>query len=103
MVLSFALSPLLGIGLFLTATGIFGVLAFAIARRSKELALRVALGATNHGLRRLVAAHTLRLLFTGATAGVAATLALTRIVRAAGGEGSPFDTPGGRPSPCRCW
>ena len=94
MALSFALSPLLGIGLFLTATGIFGVLAFAIARRSKELALRVALGATNHGLRRLVAAHTLRLLVTGATAGVAATFALTRMVRAAGGEGSPFDTPG---------
>ena len=66
MVFSLALSPLLGIGLFLTATGIFGVLAFAIARRSKELALRVALGATNHGLRRLVAAHTLRLLVTGA-------------------------------------
>jgi len=92
--LSLALSPLLGIGLFLTATGIFGVLAFAIARRSKELALRVALGATNHGLRRLVAAHTLRLLVTGATAGVTATFVLTRMVGAAGGGGSPFDTPG---------
>ena len=94
MALSYALSPLLAVGLFLTATGIFGVLAFAIARRSKELALRVALGATNHGVRRLVAAHTLRLLLTGATAGVAATFALTRMVRAAGGGGSPFDTPG---------
>ena len=94
MALSVALSPLLGIGLFLTATGIFGVLAFAIARRSKELALRVALGATSHSLRRLVAVPTLQLLVTGATAGVAATFALTRIVRSAGGEGSPFDTPG---------
>ena len=52
-----------------------------------------ALGATNHSLRRLVAAHTLRLLVTGATAGVAATFALTRMVRSAGGEGSSFDTP----------
>ena len=46
-ILAFALamSPLLAIGVFLTATGIFGVLAFAIARRAKELALRIALGA----------------------------------------------------------
>ena len=43
---------------------------------------------------RISAAHTLRLLVTGATAGIAATFVLTRMVRAAGGEGSSFDTPG---------
>ncbi len=94
MVLTYALSPLLGIGMFLTATGIFGVLAFAIARRSKELALRAALGATSRELARMVAMHTFWLLGTGACAGVAGTFALTRMVRAAGGGGSPFDTPG---------
>jgi len=94
MTLTYAISPLLGIGLFLTATGIFGVLAFAIARRSKELALRVALGATSRELGRLVVVHTFWLLATGVIAGVAGTFALTRMVRAAGGAGSPFDTPG---------
>lgn len=94
MVVTYAMSPLLGIGVFLTATGIFGVLAFAIARRSNELALRVALGATRASVSGLVIGHTLRLLATGAIAGAVGTFALTRMVRAAGGGGSPLDTPG---------
>ena len=94
MMLGYAMSPLLGIGVFLTATGIFGVLAFAIARRAPELALRVALGASRASLARLVVVHTLRLLATGCAAGVGGTFALTRLVRAGGGGGSPFDTPG---------
>lgn len=94
MVLAVAMGPLLGIGIFLTATGIFGVLAFAFARRANELALRVALGATRLALGRLVVVHTLRLIALGAAAGVGATYALTRMVRSAGGGGSSFDTPG---------
>jgi putative ABC transport system permease protein len=94
MGLAFAMSPLLGIGAFLTASGIFGVLAFAIARRSKELALRVALGANRVSLARLVLANTLTLLAIGALAGVGVTFGVTRFVRAAGGGGSAFDTPG---------
>jgi len=38
------LAPLIATGMLLTAAGIYGVLAFAIARRSKEFALRVAIG-----------------------------------------------------------
>jgi predicted permease len=89
-----AMSPLLAIGVFLTATGIFGVLAFAIARRAKELALRIALGANRREVGRVVIVHTLGLLTAGSAVGVATTFALTRILGSAGGSGSSFGTPG---------
>ena len=92
--MSYILSPLLAIGMFLTATGIFGVLAFTVARRTNELALRIALGARRGAVARLVMVHTLTLLAVGASAGVAATFALTRVVSAVGGGGSSLDTPG---------
>ena len=94
LALALAMSPLLGIGVFLTATGIFGVLAFAISRRAKELALRVALGASRREVGRLVVAHTIRLLAIGALLGVGVTFGLTKMVAAAGGGGTSFDTPG---------
>lgn len=85
------LVPLILIGLLLTTAGIYGVLAFAIARRSRELAVRVAIGATNRDLVGLVAMHSLRLVLMGVTVGAGFTFALTRVVRAGGGGGSPFD------------
>ena len=89
-----ALGPLLAIGVFLTATGIFGVLAFAIARRGRELALRIALGASRFEVGRTVLVPTLGLLTVGCALGTALTFALSRLVGAAGGGGSSFDTPG---------
>jgi putative ABC transport system permease protein len=89
-----AMSPLLAIGVFLTATGTFGVLAFAIARRAKELALRMALGAGRSEVARVVIVQTLGLLTIGSTFGVAVTFGLSRMVGAAGGGGSSFGTPG---------
>jgi FtsX-like permease family len=72
---------------------IFGVLAFAVTRRSKELALRVAIGASRSDVTRFVALRSLQLVIVGGVVGVGATFALTRVVRAAGGAGSAFDTP----------
>lgn len=89
-----ALSPLLAIGVFLSATGIFGVLAFAIARRAKELALRMALGASRREVVRVVIVQALGLLTVGSALGVAVTFGLSRMVGAAGGGGSSFGTPG---------
>ena len=48
------LVPLIAIGTLLTAAGIYGVLAFAITRRSRELAVRMAVGATSGDVVRLV-------------------------------------------------
>jgi len=46
------LVPLVMIGMLLTAAGIYGVLAFTIARRAGELAVRVAIGATRGDIIR---------------------------------------------------
>jgi hypothetical protein len=85
------LLPLVGIGVMLTSAGIYGVLAFAIARRSRELAVRVALGASPSDIAHLVVGHTVRLVVTGSISGLVAMLGLARIVRAGGGAGSIWD------------
>jgi predicted permease len=85
------LVPLIATGMLLTAAGLYGVLAFAIARRSKELALRMAIGATGGEVVRLVTLHSVRLVTLGTIVGIGATFALGRIVRASGGGGSFLD------------
>jgi ABC-type antimicrobial peptide transport system permease subunit len=79
--------------MLLTTAGIYGVLAFALTRRARELAVRLAVGAGPHDLIRLVIAHTARLVVTGSLVGVAATFGLSRLVRAGGGAGSIYDPP----------
>jgi hypothetical protein len=88
---TYPMVPLITIGLVLTATGIYSVLAFAIARRSKELALRSAIGASPMDLMRLVAGSSMRLVAIGVAIGVAMTFALTRLLQ---GTGSIFESPG---------
>jgi putative ABC transport system permease protein len=85
------LLPLIAIGVFLTAPGIYGVLAFAVTRRSREPAIRMAVGATGADVTRLVGAHGLRLVALGTLLGGGLTFALARDVRANGGGGSIFD------------
>ena len=85
--------PLIVIGMLLTSSGIYGVLAFAIARRSRELAVRVAVGASRRDQVRLVAAHSGRLLAMGLGCGIGLTFGLSRLVRASGGAGSLYDPP----------
>ena len=85
------LAPLVAIGMLLTTAGIYGVLAFAITRRSRELAVRVAIGASRRNLIGLVTRHSLRLVALGSTCGIGVTFALARIVRASGGAGSIYD------------
>lgn len=87
------LFPLISIGTLLTAAGIYGVLAFAITRRSRELAVRVAIGASSADIVGMVAAQSARIVCAGGVAGLAATFVLARIVRASGGAGSIFDPP----------
>ena len=85
------LVPLIAIGMLLTTAGIYGVLAFAITRRSRELAVRVAIGATGRDLVRLVAAHSSRLVIVGLALGIGVMYGLRQIVRASGGAGSFYD------------
>jgi putative ABC transport system permease protein len=85
------LFPLITIGVLLTMTGIYGVLAFALSRRARELAVRLAIGASGRDLAWLIAGSTARLVAIGAAFGVGATFVLSRIVRASGGAGSWLD------------
>jgi putative ABC transport system permease protein len=87
------LGPLVTIGTLLTAAGIYGVLAFAIARRTRELAIRVALGASVADQTLLVTLRSLRLIAIGTSIGVGLTFALSRVVRTLGGGGSMYDPP----------
>jgi ABC-type antimicrobial peptide transport system permease subunit len=87
------LVPLIAIGILLTSAGIYGVLAFALTRRARELAIRVAIGASGGDLARLIAFYTLRLVMLGSVLGLGATFALVALVRSSGGAGSIFDPP----------
>jgi len=82
------LAPLITMGIVLTAAGIYGVLAFTIARRTRELAIRVSLGATDRDQIRLVSLRSLRLVGTGTAVGVGLTFALAQLARIADAEGS---------------
>ena len=64
--------------LILAAVGIYGVLAFSVALRSKELAVRVALGATRSDISRMVVGDGLRLVLFGFGAGVLGAFVVTR-------------------------
>jgi ABC-type antimicrobial peptide transport system permease subunit len=54
----------------LAAIGVFGVLSYAVAQRSKELGIRLALGATPTSVQRMVAGSVLRLLGAGMIVGL---------------------------------
>jgi putative ABC transport system permease protein len=90
---TYPLVPLIAIGLMLTAAGVYAVLAFAVTRRSREFAVRMAIGAAAVDLLAAVAGQSLRLLLMGTSLGILVTFALSRVVRAIGGAGSFLDTP----------
>lgn len=87
------LVPLIVIGLLLTAAGLYGVLSFAIVRRSRELAVRIAVGAARKDVVRLVAVQSTKLVSIGAAIGIVIMFGLNGIVRAEVGTGSPWDAP----------
>jgi predicted permease len=69
------------IGLVLGVSGLYAVVAYSVARGTKEIGIRMALGATTGSVLRRVLASGVRLAFTGACIGAAAALGLTRYLR----------------------
>ena len=85
LIVSRFVAVLLGIfgalSLFFAALGIYGVLSQTVAARSREIGLRVALGAQRGNTVRLFVGHGLRLTLLGVGSGLLASLWLTRFVR----------------------
>ena len=80
---SFALTMLgiaAGVALLLGVVGIYGVIAYIAAQRTREIGVRMALGAQAADVRRLFVGHGLKLVAIGLVLGVGAALALTRLM-----------------------
>jgi putative ABC transport system permease protein len=70
-----------GIAALLLATiGVFGVMAYSVSRRTREIGVRVALGAARGDILRMILGQGLRTIFIGVTIGITGSLALTRTV-----------------------
>ena len=68
------------LGLLLAAVGIYGVMSYAVAQRTHELGIRMALGAQRNDVLRLMLKHGLLLASLGAVLGIGGAFALTRVM-----------------------
>ena len=85
------LSVFAGLALVLTAVGLYGVLAYAVALRTREIVIRMALGAARSDILRMVVRRGLALALTGVGIGLAAALLTTRLLRGLLFEIAPTD------------
>jgi putative ABC transport system permease protein len=69
-----------GIGLLLVLIGVFSVMAYTVSLQTHEIGIRMALGAQQNDVLRMVLKKGLGLMATGTIAGLAAALALTRLM-----------------------
>jgi putative ABC transport system permease protein len=70
------------VALVLAGIGIYGVISYNVAQRTRELGIRAALGATERSLLRLILDRGVRLTVIGIAIGVAGAIALTRLMAA---------------------
>jgi len=72
-----------GIAAVLAAIGIYGVMAYSVAERTREIGIRMALGARSGDVVRMVLRQALLMVGLGVTLGLAGSFALTRIIKSA--------------------
>jgi putative ABC transport system permease protein len=81
------------LALALAVVGIYGVIAFNVAQRTQEIGLRMALGADQGSVVRMVVGRTARLSVTGVVIGTLGALALTRLLESQLYGVEPADPP----------
>ncbi len=79
------------VALLLAMLGVYGVMAYVVAQRAREIGVRLALGAAPSGIRRLVLRQGGRLALAGIVIGLAAALALGQLLRSLLFQVSVFD------------
>jgi predicted permease len=79
------------LALVLAAVGIYGLMSFTIVQRTREIGIRLAIGATQFDVLALVVGQGTRLAIVGVTIGLAGAFAFTRVMRSLLFDVSPFD------------
>jgi putative ABC transport system permease protein len=80
-----------GLALTLAATGIYGVIAYSISQRTHEIGIRIALGAHQEAVLKLVLSQCFHLVLLGVAIGLAASAVLTRWIATLLYEVKPAD------------
>jgi ABC-type antimicrobial peptide transport system permease subunit len=70
-----------GVALALAGTGIFGVMSYSVAQRSREISIRMALGARTVDVLRTIVGRAMALAGLGVVSGIAAALTLGRLIQ----------------------
>jgi putative ABC transport system permease protein len=82
-----------GVALLLAVAGIYGVLSYAVAQRTREFGIRTALGSTPAATLGLVARQAMTLVAAGIAIGLAGSLAVTKLLTSLLYGVSPLDPP----------
>jgi putative ABC transport system permease protein len=69
------------VALLLATAGVFGVMAYSVSRRTREIGVRVALGASSGDVLGMILRQELRTIFIGVAVGIIGSLALTRTLQ----------------------